>query len=386
MTRPVVILAALLAASSLCAPVLAAETLGPVYRLMAYGEFEQAAEQLEAVLAKAPDEAADLRAEATFLLGRALESLGDWDAALRHYRTVTDRYAASPCFADAGLALAKLQMRLWRPKEAVHTLEAAIAAGLAPEYDLQARLSLAELISAPGTGVEDLDHALDSFRALDDKAERPADVARLNYGLGFCYQRKGDWEKAQQHYRTVAETAPKSLWSVYARMQLIAYFALQGLREDAARVRRQLDRDGVRVSVVEQADPRPPNAAFGAVREQEQRAGNAGEIEIPGNAVFAHKGYKITADRYVFSSLDRALVGHDNVLLRYETDTARVEIHAASIRIDLRRRTAFFAGDVSFESASKAPGGAHSKIAELEDLIVDLDSGQILFGLPEPSD
>lgn len=364
--------------------VVGAVPLDDAYRLMAHGEFEQAVEALEKVLAEAPEQAGELRAETTFLLGRAHESLGELDAALDMYRVVTEEFTTSSVFANASLSLAKLHVRRGRPKEAVTALETAIAAGPSPEHKFRAQLFLAEVISAPGSGIEDQDHALVLFHDLDDKARKPLDVARLNYGLGFCYQRKGNWQKAEQHYITVTKTAPRSLWAAYSCMQRISYYRRMRLRDDAVRLEKQLNEQLTAPVDAAHQEPRAPKWARRQKEEAEAQPAQDGEIELPRNAVFSHNGYNIAAERFVLNSSDRVLVGHGDVSLVNDTKTARTEIHAISVRIDLRSRDALFAGKVSFKTETKTPGAKPHKIPNLQELVIDLDTGLLRFRLSEP--
>jgi len=366
---------------SLC--VVGATPLEDAYRLMAHGEFERAVEALERVLAEAPEQAGELRAEATFLLGRARESLGELDAARDMYRVVTEEFTTSRAFAGACLSLAKLHARRGEPAEAVTTLEAAIAGGLSPEQEFRAKLFLAEVISAPGSGIEDQDHALELFQGLDDKARNPSDVARLNYGLGFCYQRKGDWQKAEEHYITVAKTAPRSLWAAYSFMQRISYYRRMRLGDDADRLEEQLSEQLALPVDGAQQEPRAPKWGLRQKEEPEAQPAEGGEIELPRNAVFSHNGYNIAAEKFVLNSADRVLAGHGNVSLVNSTQTARTEIHAISVRIDLRSRDALFAGKVSYETETKTPGAKPHKIADLQELVIDLDTGLLRFRLSE---
>ena len=101
MKRPrlIVALGVIVFGAALCAH--AAGPLEDAYRLMAHGETEQAIAALEKVLAEAGEQDTALRAEATFLLGRAYESVGNWEAALVNYRIVTMLYTDSDVFANA---------------------------------------------------------------------------------------------------------------------------------------------------------------------------------------------------------------------------------------------------------------------------------------------
>ncbi len=370
----------------------AAEPLQDAHRLMAHGEFEQAIETLEKILARAPkdarptaEEEKELRAEATFLLARAHESLGNLDTALRAYRVVTHEFAHSEVFANASLALAQLYMRQDQPEKAATALEAAISRELTPEHEFRAQLYLAEAISMPGTRVEDLDRALDLFHTLDEKAHKPADIARLNYGLGFCYQRKDVWRQAERYYIAVAETAPKSLWAAYARMQRIAYYRRKRFNQDAARLEKQLRQQRVTLTDLAQAEPRAANLQRLEEKEADALLEQSDESELPQNAVFAYKGYSVTADRFSISSPDRALIGRGNVSLVYETKAARTEIRAATVSIDLKRLHAAFSGNVSFETTPKRPGAKPRKIADLAQLIINLDTGWFRFRSAESS-
>jgi len=366
-------LALVLLGASLCS--IAADPLLDVYRLMAHGESEQAIERLEKILAEAPAEDAEFRARTNFLLGRAHESLSEWDSALRHYRVVTHEFTTSEVFADACLALAQLYGRQREPQKAVIALEAALSRELSPEHEFRAQLLLAEIISVPGTGVEDLDRALKLFHALDEKAHKPADVARLNYGLGFCYQRRGDWAQAEQHYIAAAETAPESLWAAYSRMQRIAYYRQKRFNEDAARLEKQLNSASLGLAGLERIEPRAPNL-------QELMGPPPtpnGELALPKNAVFSYNGYEVTADTFSLSAPARTLLGRGSSTLIYETTTTRTEIRGTAVRIDLRLRNALFSDNVSLETVLKGPGNKPSRIAGLKELIIDLDTGRYLF-------
>ena len=87
----------------------------------------------------------------------------------------------------------------------------------------------------------------------------------------------------------------------------------------------------------------------------------------------------------MLNSSDRVLVGHGDVSLVNDTKTARTEIHAISVRIDLRSRDALFAGKVSFETETKTPGAKLHKIPNLQELVIDLDTGLLRFRLSEPA-
>jgi tetratricopeptide (TPR) repeat protein len=207
----------LLVGASVCAravePAAAADraagagVLDNAYRLMAHGEFEQAAKVLDAILTRPAGEdgkpielARALQAETMFLLGRAHEELGRYDAALRAYSVVTKEYADSEVFANASMALAELYIRADAPEKAAGALEAALEGGLSPAHQFRARLILAEALSVPGTKVADLERALTLFQALDSEAKDAADVARISYGLDFCHQQQNDWKKAEAEY------------------------------------------------------------------------------------------------------------------------------------------------------------------------------------------
>jgi tetratricopeptide (TPR) repeat protein len=367
--------------------VLCARAAGPLddaYRLMAHGEAEQAIAALEKVLAEAGEQDTALRAEVTFLLGRAHESLGNWDAALRNYRIVTMLFTDSEVFANACLSLAQLQVRLRQPEKAARSLEAAISRPLSPEHAFRANLYLAEVLSVPGTTVEDLERALELFRALDEKARDPADVARLQYGLGFCYQRKNDWKHAEEHYVAAARTAPRSLWAAYALMQRIHYYRQRQQEVEAARIEKQLQQQAALANLV-QGEPRAPVVEPDEQKDAEASTKQSIELELPQNAVFSYGDYQIAADRFSLSSPERTLIGEGNVLLRFEDKTAWMRIRAASVRIDLKRLDTVFSGSVSLEAALKAGDQKPYRVFNLKELVLDLDSARFRLRAPQPT-
>ena len=367
--------AALVGALAASLGALAAEPLQDAYRLMAHGEFEQAIGTLQERLAQAAETDEELWAETTFLLARAHESLGHWDTALELYNIITHEYPGSQCFANACLALAQLRVRQGQPEKAAAALEVAISSGLTPEHEFRARLSLAETISIPGTEVENLDRALDLFNVLDEDARTPMDIGRLNYGLGFCYQRKGDWEQAERAYISVAEAAPNSLWSVYARMQRITYYRQRRLTQEVARLEKQLGKHGMAMAATTRLEPRAPNLQRAVEQVAEGLAEQNQEARLPKNSVFAFKAYRVKADDFSVNSPDRVLIGRGNVSLVHEAKAARTTIQATTVRIDLRRLHASFSGKVTFETAAKRPGAESLKLADLSQLVIDLKTG-----------
>jgi tetratricopeptide (TPR) repeat protein len=364
----------------------AAEPLRDAYRLMAHGELEQAITTLDKCLAETPETDEELRAETTFLLARAHESLGHWDTALELYSIVTHEYSGSECFANACLALAQLRVRQGQPDKAAAALEAAVGSGLTPEHEFQARLSLAETISIPGTQVENLDRALEILKALDDEARTPIDIGRLSYALGFCYQRKGDWEQAERAYIAVDEAAPNSLWAVYARMQRIAHYRQIRLTQEVARLEKQLGQHGVSVAAMARIEPRAPD--FMRILEQapEAPAGGNQEAQLPKNSVFAFEAYKVNADQFSVSSPDRVLIGRGNVSLVHDAKAVRTTVQSTTVRIDLRRLHADFSGNVSFETTPKRPGAKSHKVTDLSQLVIDLKTGWFRFWSAESTD
>jgi len=349
-----------------------------VCRLMAHGEFEQARDAILKQLAEAPDENIEHRAEATFLLGRAHEVLGNKRDALNSYRAVVNEFPTSTVCANACLALAQLYIYDRQPKKAVSALEAALSRTLSPAHDFRATLLLAEVISIPGSEIEDQDRALALFQALDDKAGKPNDVARLNYGIGFCYQRKGDLKQAEEHYIAVVKTAPHSLWAAYANMQRLAYYRRQRLRKDALRIEKQLGRQRLALAALGQIEPRAPNLPAQTEDETHVQPERSGDLLLPRNAVLTHKGYTITAGRFSLNPPQRILTGHDGALLVLQTKTSRTKICGESVRIDLRLRRAIFAGDVTFETSPKT-----RDYADLQEVTVYLDTGRCLFHPPQ---
>ena len=234
----------------------------------------------------------------------------------------------------------------------------------------------------PRTGVEDLDRALALFRALDEKAHEPADVARLQYGLGFCYQRKDDWKRAEEHYVAAGETAPRSLWAAYALMQRIHYYRQRQQKVEAARIEKQLQQEAALATLV-QGEPRAPVVEPDEQKEADAAPKQSTELELPPNAVFSYGGYRIVADKFSLSSPDRTLIGQGNVLLVFEDKTAWMRIRGASVRIDLKRLDSVFSGNVSIEAALKEREAEPYRVFNLKELVIDLDAARFRLRSPE---
>ena len=371
----------------------AGEPLQDAYRLMAHGEYEEALAKLEAALAEAPadpsqmtNEQKERQAEIFFLAGRAHEQLGDYDAALAAYNVVTGSFADSACYANACLAVAQLHIRRNEPEKAAAELDKALASGLSAEHEFRANVYLAEALSIPGTRIQNLDRAIELYGKLEEKTEKHADLARISYGLGFCYQQKQDWKRAEEHYVAVSQTAPDSLWSAYARMQRMAYYRNQQLNQDAAMLVKQLRQQRIELRQLVEAGPLAPNLLEAAAADVKLGGAPVSEIPLPKDAVFTHNGYTVRADEFLMRQPGQTLIGRRNVLLQYRGPKSDgIQVHAASVTIDLLRRNASFSGDVVFETLPAGPDAEPQKVGTFSGLIINLDTGWLRFRFTQPA-
>ena len=393
MRKPVSIAALgfLLVGAAVCA--WAGESLQDAYRLMAHGEYEEALKQLDAALTAVPgnplevtQEQEELQAEALYLIGRSNEALGDDEAALRAYDVVTASFEDSAVYANTCLALAQLRIRRNEPEEAATQLGKALERGLSADHEFRAKLYLAEALSVPGTRVQNVDQAIELFTKLDETARKHVDLARISYGLGFCYQQKQDWEHAEERYVAASQVAPNSLWSAYARLQRLAYYRNQQLAQEVTLLQNQLRQQRVEIKQLFDGGPIAPKLPDADALEPKKGGGLVQEIRLPANAVFTHNGYTVKAQQFLIRQSERTLVGRDNVLLQYHgQQDDSIQVHARNVTIDLRKRNATFSGNVIYESLSPEPDAKPQKRGEFSSLIINLDTGWKRFRYTEPS-
>jgi hypothetical protein len=393
MLRPVSIIALVFLALGVTVCVWASGPLEDAYRLMAHGEYDQALTKLDAALAELPSdpsqataEQKERQAETLFLVGRAREQLGDLDGALGAYGIVTGSFKDSACYANACLSLAQLHIRRNEPDKAAAELDKALASGLSPDHEFRANLLLAEALSIPGTRVQDLDRAIEIYGKLDEKAHEQADLARINYGLGFCYQQKDDWKRAEEFYVTVAQTAPDSPWAFYAKMQRIAYYRNQQLDQDAALLLSQIRQQRVELKGLVDAGPLAPNLFEAAPVDLKIGQGPVREIRLPEHSVFAHKSYTIRAGQFLMRQPGQTLIGRTNVVLqRRGPKSGRMQVRAAMVTIDLRHLNASFSGNVVVETLPTEPGAEPQKVGSFAGLVINLDTSWLHFRFTEPT-
>ncbi|MBN1918039.1 MAG: tetratricopeptide repeat protein [Verrucomicrobia bacterium] len=365
--------------------------LEEAYRLMAHGEYKEALAKLDAALAEGPTDLSEMTgeqrertAEILFLMGRGREQLEDYDAALATYSNVTSMFPESASYAGACLALAQLHIRHSEPEKAAAELEKALARGLSAEHEFRAKVFLAEALSIPGTSIQDLERALKLYGELEEKAIRPADVARITYGLGFSFQQKDDWQRAEEYYVAVSQMAPDSLWSAYARMQRITHYRTQQFGKDVALLQKQLRRQHLELRDFVQAGPLAPDLLEAAPMDVKMDGKPIAEIRLPQDAVFTHNGYTVRAGQFVMRQPEQTLIGRQNVTLQHRSQRkAGMQIRAATVSIDLRRRSASFSGDVVFESLPNDPNATPEKIGDFAGIVVNLDTGWLRFRFAE---
>lgn len=147
-----------------------------------------------------------------FVLGRRLESQGDFEAAIGAFRRAA---ALDPRSAEIRAELGGLYARQNRTREAIEWAEAALALDpqnaeanrvLGTIHASQARLD----DESPASGTDALDHARKAVRHLEG-ARKKAGFADANMELtiGRLYLKLGDTERAIATFRRLAEQVPE---------------------------------------------------------------------------------------------------------------------------------------------------------------------------------
>ncbi len=177
--------------------------------LFALGEYEEAVQLAENLLATWPDAPAELRTTSLKILGHGYFELGDYVAAESAYRQLLSLPLGDER-ADVEERLLAAVYKQGEAAEALGDTDTAVAhylrlAEINPDAPLaaQGHFDAVAVVEASGR-IEEAASLLEAFRASYPDSELNADVEKRLAGM---YEQTGDWRNAAEEYVTLAEGA-----------------------------------------------------------------------------------------------------------------------------------------------------------------------------------
>ena len=164
--------------------------------LRGLGRFDEAISELE-TLSNVSTLAEDARAQATLGLARVLHDRGDYPGALTLISTLASQQNAS---SAVEVLLARTQLMMGQYEAALGSVSRVIEKGI----DESLLIEASDIQALVYYYTDRMDHALPSFEATRDAAERQGDLracARAVTGMGLVLQRQGDYARAEKAYR-----------------------------------------------------------------------------------------------------------------------------------------------------------------------------------------
>jgi TolA-binding protein len=206
--------------------------LGEYY--YSHGMSKDAERQFTLFLEKFPS--GELAEYAQFHLALLAEDALEHEKALREFLELGRRYPAGRLAPEARLRAAGLLVKMSRPDEAIRLYEAVVSEFPKTDFAFLAHRKMAAVLKDERRYDEAAGN-LKKGMALG----RPEEAAELHYGLGECFEEKGDLPRAKEEYLSIPRLYPKDkFWPIRALLAAAKASEKLGQREEAERIYERL--------------------------------------------------------------------------------------------------------------------------------------------------
>ncbi len=361
------------------------DPLSKANRLYVHEKYKDAIAEYEKFL---NSDDSKIASEALYLVGKAYESLEQWETALSKFQNLVDKFKDSEWVDEAMLEIGHCFYELGNGDEALRLYEQVRKEFPDRETAEAAAINVARLkASFINIKTQNIDDAIVEYNNFIEKYPDSRFLQQAYYGLGLSYRLKMQFEKARDAYQKVIEKNPQSRLAGLAHLQLYSMLLRMGKQVE---VRRLLEESAQRPSLYNQYATNMNQILTGNVQQvwvlqnksikekpDKKDAVKQGEVQRYIKPLMHYKDYFFSTDVGTLDTAQGLIRCDGNVQFNDNFQPPRLIVKSDSLIIRINEDVAIFRKNVFFKKWHFEPEKKPTLFENVEELQFFLDTGDI---------